>query len=336
MKLNFIINKNLIYMEFLQSLISWSITSLNKHSVVYYSKKFGNPTNQELATMKKFYNFLKESNNIIYKSEIIETKVLSTYSSKWLWNFSNENYKITNNNEILLYNELLEIFSEKLNKIWLSENKKLKFWKNFLEKYNFNIFDPLINKLNTFFDTKITINNLDIYLILNFNKNFASGYSNQLFQNKIKLGLNNLDKDRYECAIGTIIHEIIHSNFESQSKIFYNQCQNINNLFEKNYKEKVKLKFSNIYFVPHIIEIIFNTISTGCLDVSYIGHEFFENSLYKYNHNIYYNNEKTLVNKIYKSSDELYKYTKKYLDQNKKIDDDYIKKSIEISINNLL
>ena len=336
MKPNFIINKILIYIEFLQSLIPWSPTSVNDYSIKYYMGTFGSPTDKETEIMKDLYNFLKSLSKTLYKSEKIPAKILSTDGSKWLWNFSDENHKITDEKEKILYNKLINTFSDKLDKTWASEYDKLLYWKNFLEKYNFDIFDSFINKLNTFFDTKITINNINVYLVFNFNKNFASGYSNQLFQNNIKLGLNSLDKNRYECIMGTIIHELIHSNLESESETFYKQCQNINNIFDEKYKEKIKSRFPNIYFVPHIIETIFNTLSTGCLDVSYVGNTFFNDSLYKYNHNLYFNNEKTLVNKIYKSSNELYEHTKKYIDQNKKIDDAYIDKAINISVNNLV
>jgi len=337
MKLNFLINKKFIYIDFLQSLINWSSTSFNYYSYKYYEQKFGNhPTDKEIKAMHDLYIFLKESSKTIYRSEKIKTKVLSTYASKWIWSFYDENKIIEDQNELNIYNNLINAFSNKLDIIWGEEYDNLNYWKEFLEKYDFSVFDDFMTKLNIFFNTKVEINEINVYLIFNFNKNFVSGYSSQLIPDKIKIGLNSLDKNRYECIISTIIHEIIHSNFESQSKLFYKHCLYIDYTFDENYKKEIKKKYPKIYFIPHIIEIIFNTLSTGCLDVSYIGKKYFKDSLSKYDHNVFFNSNNGLSSLIYRSSDSLYPYTEKYIENNKKIDKRYINKAIDISIHNLI
>ncbi len=265
MKYIFNINKDLNFLEFIRSILKFEKTNGFLFSCnTYFHSIIGDLSEEEKIVLNYFGNKFFTDDYII----VHNIKIKSGLS--FLWNIYSDNSKILELENTIEWKNMKEKMYSKFENIWSIEYPKLIKWKEILEIYNHNNIIDIVLKVNNFFDVD-NVNEININLFINGDKNFSAGYANPISENVFNLFLSNVEIKNTENVLCNIIHETVH--------VLNNKSELYKSLYKKLYNKRKNdiLRFKNINWrvlaLPEVIA--YNVSSVNYPSKSYIGRKIF-------------------------------------------------------------
>ncbi len=204
MKFLFIINKWANFYFFVQNLSEWHFSNRKKYNQIW-KKELGPLSFQEKKALKKFKN--------IHLKYPFEKKYLGQffYSEKDPWKMLG---KQLSKKELSALRNIFSIFQSKFEILYKKDLPLLKKWQKTLqEKANNKSLINSINKtLSTLYNVPLLRGDVKVYLLFSPTSNFGGGSSTG--DKAITLEISRLPLKKVKPAIGAIWHETIHLYYE--------------------------------------------------------------------------------------------------------------------------
>jgi len=226
----------------------------------------------------------------------------------------------TNKKEYKILQDIFQIFQERFDQIWESEEKKIKKWKELLENSEAIKSKEIIKDIKSFLGAKADPK-IKVYLLINPCVDRGVGGGANEGKNKISIEVSNVTHKKLSRTISVLFHEVAHVYQREYANALvkkYIEEKSLQKKYKKIRPDLLKQKFS-IYplFSETIIGFLFNSYWEGTLTAKHLQHS--KNK--KFSEPNFTNKLQTISDILSLSIEMAGPKIKEYLENGKKIDE---------------